>query len=164
MIKEDFKNCTRLLHTIERQIFDADLYTQLRRAANSSKNVSAHKDKVELKIFELLDLFIRDSSLGLFESRIEVIELLYHGLQKKREILEGNQSDELCVIPKFSNKVRPFVCERLAKVLNILRFVLGYYGQFKGKLQRTIARLDAQAREKIKTLIDVSKWSVQKFA
>lgn len=44
-----------------------------------------------------------------------------------------------------------------------MHFTLGYYGQFKGKLIRTIARLDAQAREKVKTLIDVSKWTLQKF-
>jgi 1,6-anhydro-N-acetylmuramate kinase len=45
-----------------------------------------------------------------------------------------------------------------------LSFVIGYYGQFKEKLEKTIGRLDAQARDKIKTLIDVSKWTVQKFA
>jgi hypothetical protein len=48
-------------------------------------------------------------------------------------------------------------------VLNILSFVIGYYEQFKPKLGRTIARLDVQAREKIKTLIDISKWTLQKF-
>jgi hypothetical protein len=30
-------------------------------------------------------------------------------------------------------------------------------------LDSTLARLDAAAREKVKTLIDVSKWTVQKF-
>lgn len=48
--------------------------------------------------------------------------------------------------------------------MNILEFVSSYYGQFRERLQSTIARLDANAREKIKTLIDVSKWTVQKFA
>jgi hypothetical protein len=48
-------------------------------------------------------------------------------------------------------------------VINILHFTLGYYGQFTGKLQRTIDRLDKQARDKIRVLIDVSKWTVQKF-
>jgi len=56
------------------------------------------------------------------------------------------------------------VMTRLRKVLNILHFILGYYSQFKPKLVRTIARLDAQARDKIKTLIDVSKWTLQKFS
>jgi len=53
---------------------------------------------------------------------------------------------------------------RLASTLNILDFVGAYYGQFRDRLQSTIARLDADAREKVKTLIDVSKWTVQKFA
>jgi len=48
--------------------------------------------------------------------------------------------------------------------VNILDFVAAYYVQFKEKLEATIARLDAEAREKVKTLIDVSKWTVQKFA
>lgn len=52
------------------------------------------------------------------------------------------------------------MAERLHKVINILHFVIGYYGQFREKLQRTIARLDAQAREKVRVLIDVSKWTV----
>ena len=53
---------------------------------------------------------------------------------------------------------------RLTATLNILHFVAGYYGQFRDRLQSTIARLDAEARDKVKTLIDVSKWTVQKFA
>ena len=48
MIKEDFRNCIRLIHTVERQIFDEDLYKEPRRAANSSKNLHNNKDKVEL--------------------------------------------------------------------------------------------------------------------
>ena len=39
-----------------------------------------------------------------------------------------------------------------------------YYLQFKPKLASTIERLDAGARTKIKTLIDVSKWTLQKFS
>ena len=58
--------------------------------------------------------------------------------------------------PATGNQVK----ERLRKVINILHFVIGYYGQFRDKLQRTIARLDAQAREKVRTLIDVSKWTL----
>jgi len=42
--------------------------------------------------------------------------------------------------------------------------VSSYYGQFRDKLASTLARLDSEAREKVKTLIDVSKWTVQKFA
>jgi hypothetical protein len=49
---------------------------------------------------------------------------------------------------------------RLTATLNILEFVSGYYGQFRERLQSTIARLDANDRDKIKTLIDISKWTV----
>ncbi len=44
--------------------------------------------------------------------------------------------------------------------IHILDFVSSYYGQFRERLQSTIARLDADARDKVKTLIDVSKWTV----
>lgn len=44
-----------------------------------------------------------------------------------------------------------------------MHFVCGYYSEFKDKLSSTLARLDAAARDKVKTLIDVSKWTVQKF-
>ena len=50
--------------------------------------------------------------------------------------------------------------ERLVKVLNVLSFTEGYYSQFEAKLRSTISRLDEQARAKIKTMVDVSKWSV----
>jgi hypothetical protein len=42
--------------------------------------------------------------------------------------------------------------------------VIAYYTQFKPKLQQTIDRLDVAARDKVKTLIDVSKWTLQKFS
>ena len=64
---------------------------------------------------------------------------------------------------KYTPKQKSLIKKRLGKVLNILHYILGYYGQFFGKLQRTIGRLDVAAREKVKTLIDVSKWTVQKF-
>jgi hypothetical protein len=50
--------------------------------------------------------------------------------------------------------------KRLTMVVNILDFVSGYYGQFEDKLISTVRRLDEDAREKVKTLIDVSKWTV----
>ena len=53
---------------------------------------------------------------------------------------------------------------RLAKVINVLSFVTTYYSQFRAKLVQTVERLDSDARTKIKTLIDVSKWTVQKFS
>jgi hypothetical protein len=60
MIVEDFENFIRLAHTIEKQIFDPKSYskkkTRLRR----------NEAEVEVKIFEVLDMFIRESSLGQF--------------------------------------------------------------------------------------------------
>jgi hypothetical protein len=53
---------------------------------------------------------------------------------------------------------------RLEKVLNILCFIHSYYSQFEEKLDSTVKRLDSVAREKVKTLIDVGKWTVQKFS
>mmetsp|Transcript_29535 Transcript_29535/g.44964 ORF Transcript_29535/g.44964 Transcript_29535/m.44964 type:complete len:201 (+) Transcript_29535:9690-10292(+) len=70
MIRDDYSNCIRLLHTVEKQIFDTSSYRQ-KRAANSSKNLPTQSKS--LQIFEIVDLFIRDSSLGLFESRLSVL-------------------------------------------------------------------------------------------
>lgn len=56
MIENDYENLIRLAHTIERQIFDEKLYL--------INNKNQQKLEIETKIFELLDLFIRDSSLG----------------------------------------------------------------------------------------------------
>lgn len=135
---------------------------------NSSKNVNTHpEDEVELRIFELVDLFIRDSSLGLFASRLAMVQLLYESLLlKQRHLLCPQQNhlpEGLVHLPEYGRADRALVLERIRKVLNILHFVLGYYGQFRDKLSRTIARLDAAARDKIKVLIDVSKWTLQKF-
>ena len=78
--------------------------------------------------------------------------------------MNKNAHTDLVTVPKYSDEILPLVTDRLEKVINILHFTLGYYGQFKAKLQRTVARLDAAARDKVKVLIDVSKWTVQKFS
>jgi hypothetical protein len=41
------------------------------------------KDEIEMKVFELLDLFMRDSSLGVFQSRLTFIRQLLSYLQSK---------------------------------------------------------------------------------
>ena len=96
MIKEDFANCIRFMHTVERQIFDVALYTKLtkKRAANSSKNIVI-QNQVELTVFELADMFIRDSSLGLYESRLACVQLLYDSLVLKRDLLSSKEKDSL---------------------------------------------------------------------
>jgi hypothetical protein len=53
---------------------------------------------------------------------------------------------------------------RMRKISNIIDFAVSYYSQFEAKLISTIERLDGAAREKVRTLIDVSKWSLQKWA
>lgn len=124
----------------------------------------AQGDEVELQIFELVDLFIRDSSLGLFASRLAMVRLLYESLLLKQQHLQRPEKSRLpgglVYIPEYKPAERALVLERIRKVVNILHFVLGYYSQFRDKLSRTIARLDAAARDKIKVLIDVSKWTL----
>lgn len=95
-----------------------------------------------------------------------MIRLLYESLKFKQDILRSSnhiQYSELVHMQKYTPKQKSLIKKRLGKVLNILHYILGYYGQFFGKLQRTIGRLDVAAREKVRTLIDVSKWTVQKF-
>ena len=125
MIKEDYQHCIRFIHTVERQIFDVALYIQ-KRAANSSKNLVV-KDKVEMTIFELADMFIRESSLGLYESRLTVIQFLYESLLVKRDLLISNKQDSIVQLPSFTQAQKTLVIERIQKVINILHFVLGYY-------------------------------------
>ena len=124
MIREDYSNCIRLLHSVEKQIFDPSSYRK--RAANSSKNLLKKNQEVELTLFEVVDLFIRDSSLGLFESRLEVLHLLFDSLKAKYELLL-NRRPSLLRIQRYTPDQKILVCERLQKVLNILHFVLGYY-------------------------------------
>lgn len=67
MIEDDFESFTRTIHIIEKQVLDKKMYK------SSQKNSM----EVELKIFEILDLFIRDSSLGQFQTRLDFINLVY---------------------------------------------------------------------------------------
>ena len=75
-----------------------------------------------------------------------------------------NQKDSLIQKMRVPKSIRDKMKTRLMATINVLDFVAGYYGQFRERLQSTMARLDADARDKVKTLIDVSKWTVQKFA
>lgn len=60
-------------------------------------------------------------------------------------------------------RASPSFLVRLQSAINALNFVHEYYKQFFPKLQQTISRLDADAREKVKLLIDIKKWTLQKF-
>lgn len=110
MVKEDFPHCIRLIHTIERQVFDVSLrnktaevkekFNRNRRQGMQSRKKDVNntkvikekviEDEVELRIFELVDMFIRDSSLGLYESRLAMIQLLYQSLVLKQRYLISN--------------------------------------------------------------------------
>jgi len=58
MMHEDFReNFLRLAHTLERQVFDKQYYLI---------KTNEKEQSVESKIMEVLDLFMRDSSLGQF--------------------------------------------------------------------------------------------------
>jgi midasin len=80
-IKSDFVNCVRLIHTLEKQVFDGAMY-------RPTKFV----DQTELEIFDLLDLFIRDSSLGLFESRLNALKMVLASFEMKKAKLLGDES------------------------------------------------------------------------
>jgi midasin len=71
MMHEDYKdNFLRLAHTLERQLFDRQYYVSEFQAKDKANST------VELKIMEVLDLFMRDSSLGQFQARLAFLRLL----------------------------------------------------------------------------------------
>jgi len=100
---------------------------------------------------------MRDSSLGVFQSRLSLIKLM-------QDHFEYKQGLPVLTNKKVSENIKQQMGERLGKVINMLDFIHRYYQQFQPKLVSTVERLDADARTKIKTLIDVSKWTVQKFS
>ena len=78
------------------------------------------KGEVENKIFEVLDLFMRDSSLGQYISRLKFIKILLNSFKSKSLIT----SDSLLRKVKMTDLMN----ERLGNVINIIEFVLKYYG------------------------------------
>lgn len=90
-------------------------------------------------------MFIRDSSLGVFMSRLRFVNFLVDHFAYKLDKKVG-----------MADQVK----ERLYKVVNVLKFVHTYYDQFSAKLESTVKRLDSAARTKVKTLIDIGKWTV----
>lgn len=67
-------------------------------------------------MFELLDLFMRDSTLGVFGSRLKLVKFLLGHFERK-------------LVSQFSLKESK-VKSRLEKLVNSLDFVLNYYSQF----------------------------------
>jgi len=110
-------------------------------------------------------MFIRDSSLAVFKTRLKSLKLLKEMLEVFHEILIqsalGKFYSKHIKLPMTYTKEQTILCLKRSKYCqSILFYIINYYGQFEEKLDKTIDRLDKQAREKIKTLIDVSKWTV----
>lgn len=87
------------------------------------------------KIFDAVDLYIRDSNLSQFNNRLLHLNIL---------------RDQMDTIQKKG-------------VSNVLHFVYMYYSYFQEKHKNVMAALQKDTEIKIKTIVDVSKWSVQKF-
>ena len=87
------------------------------------------------KVFDAVDMYIRDSNLSQFNNRLLHLNIL-------RDQMDG--------IGKKG-------------VSNILHFVYMYYKQMQTKHADVMKELQKETEEKIKTVVDVSKWSVQKF-
>ena len=64
LIKSDSDNTIRLAHTITKQVFEGD--------------------EDELKLLDLCDLFIRDSTLGTFRPRLHFIGVLLQHMKNKQ--------------------------------------------------------------------------------
>jgi midasin len=141
-IKRDVENVVRLMYIFERQVFDDNVYRQ-----SSFGSQLAEPEE----LFGMLDLFLRDSSLGSYDARLKAVQLLSDAIEAK-----------MAATP--DGPLRERKLQRAEVVQNCITFIIGYYSQFKERLRKTTERLDAAAREKIKNLIDISKWSVAKFA
>ena len=74
---------------------------------------SEAEQSVEAKIFELLDLFIRDSSLGVYQSRLVFVAFLRDHLAYKLAYQCAKQPD--------------YLRHRLSKVINVVSFIHAYY-------------------------------------
>lgn len=73
MVKEDIKEqMVRMAHTIERQVFEARYYL-----------VGQAQEAVEMKVMEVMDMFMRDSSLGQFQARLAFLGMMLSHLKNK---------------------------------------------------------------------------------
>jgi midasin (ATPase involved in ribosome maturation) len=75
LIKEDFINSVRLAHTVTKQVFEG------------SEDV--------VKILDVCDLFVRDSTLGTYKPRLEFVNILKKHLQVKQSLLVKCPSKQL---------------------------------------------------------------------
>ena len=127
MVREDFnENFVRLAHTLERQVFDRQYYI-IQGDPNAKK--AYHETTIELKIMEVLDLFMRDSSLGQFQSRLSFLQLLLTHFKAKAKQLKLIQKKQVIAFSLLDgvDRVTKKMNERLRIVINILDFVSSYY-------------------------------------
>lgn len=87
------------------------------------------------KIFDAADLYIRDSNLSQFNNRLLHLHII---------------KDQMDSIGKKG-------------ACNVIHFVYTYYTLFKVHYDDVMKKLQTETETKIKTVVDVSKWSVQKF-
>jgi midasin (ATPase involved in ribosome maturation) len=120
---------------IEKTIIDDfQNYVSLSYALNYE--IRKKKEDIHLPdVFNTVDMYIRESNLGQYEYRLLHIRILH----KQMETLGHYE------------------------IANILYFILQYYSQFVNKLKQVMKSLEADTEEHIKTIVDVSKWNVQKF-
>ena len=85
MIREDIINCVRLAHTLDRQVFDKSSYPKKskKKSFMAGGGLKKQDEVVEEKVMDMLDLFIRDSSLGVFMSRLRFVQFLAHHFEYK---------------------------------------------------------------------------------
>lgn len=112
---------------------DFDNFIHLTYALNTE--VIKEEDISYDTIFDAVDMYIRDSNLSQFNNRLLHLNIL---------------RDQMDSIGKRG-------------VSNVIYFVYMYYSQLKDKHKEIMKELQTETETKIKTLIDVSKWSVQKF-
>jgi hypothetical protein len=81
---------------------------------------------VEVKIFEVLDMFIRESSLGQFVTRLRFLSILRTHLKLKKKSYKGTMKSPLLETVKKGLYTTDLEL-RLRKVLNIMHFIESYY-------------------------------------
>lgn len=112
---------------------DYDNFIHLTYALNTE--VIKESDIEYDKIFDAVDLYIRDSNLSQFNNRLLHLNIL---------------RDQMDTIQKKG-------------VSNVLHFVYMYYSYLQEKHRSVMLALQNETETKIRTIVDVSKWSVQKF-
>lgn len=73
MVKQDYQNYFRLAHILVKECSDK----------RQLMNKDSKRESFERKVFTLVDLFIRDSTLAQFLSRLQLLKLIRTLLESK---------------------------------------------------------------------------------